>query len=253
MQKKYLFAIAAICILLNTGCNQAANPAGKIWFYTHSTGAKEQPDSTLTPVSFINLEKDGSYSSDLGHFDYGKWIYKDNQLFLINYQHSKSIIPVSYLTGTEMQAGPAKGPFDNFESTPVSFASEGENPFSKENNQWRIKAAGKETDAQIRNRLLNHFKFWETYFTWALNDNVQYIDVRSTPTPIKIYGNGFGLKPFAQLPAIWKQYFYDDEDCSKANEKIKVMFDNNAIAWPHTENKYKTFISAFQQLQQKLK
>ncbi|HTL10142.1 MAG TPA: hypothetical protein VL307_17830, partial [Chitinophagaceae bacterium] len=97
-----------------------------------------------------------------------------------------------------------------------------------------------------------HFKFWERYFTWALNDRIDYIDVRSTPTPIKIYGNGFALKPFEELPAAWKNYFYDEEDCRAANEKIKYIFDNNLLAWPHTDNRYKLFIAAFQQLQKQL-
>ncbi|HTE10786.1 MAG TPA: hypothetical protein VK645_07445 [Chitinophagaceae bacterium] len=253
MQQRYLFAITAAALFLFTACQHLVNPSGKLWFYTHSTGTKELPDSSLTPASFIDLEKDGSYTSDFGHFDYGKWVYSKNEILLISYQHNKSVLPVSYLTDKEMQTGPAKGPFDNFESQPVSFASGVENPFSKENNGWRVKADAKETDSQIKNRLLNHFKFWELYFTWAFNDNIQYIDVRSTPTLLKIYGNGFALKPFDQLPAAWKLYFYDEEDCRKANEKIKYMFDNNAVAWPHTENKYKMFISAFQQLQQKLK
>ncbi|MEO5594772.1 MAG: hypothetical protein ABIR15_06485 [Chitinophagaceae bacterium] len=253
MQQKYLFIIAVTALLLFAACRQPVNPSGKLWFYTHSTGNKELPDSSLTPANFIDLEKDGSYTSDFGHFDYGKWVYSKNEILLISYQHSKSVLPVSYLTEKEMQMGPAKGPFDNFESQPVSFATTAENPFSKENNAWRMKAAGKETDMLIKNRLLNHFKFWELYFTWAFNDKIQYIDVRSTPTPVKIYGNGFGLKPYNELPAAWKIYFYDEEDCRKANEKIKYLFDNNSIAWPHTENKYKMFISAFQQLQQKLK
>jgi hypothetical protein len=151
-----------------------------------------------------------------------------------------------------MQVGPDKGPFDNFESQPLVFPSAVENPFSKENNLWRIKPVAKETSIQLKDRLRNHFRFWELYFTWALNNGIQYIDVRSTPTPVKIYGNGFGLKPAEQLPAAWKNYFYDEKDCQAANEKIKNIFDNNGIAWPHTENKYKMFISAFQQLQQKI-
>jgi hypothetical protein len=87
----------------------------------------------------------------------------------------------------------------------------------------------KESAAQIRMRLLNHCRFWEMYFTWALNNHIQYIDVRSTPTPVKIYGNGFGLKPFSELPDAWKMYFYDEEDCRAASEKIQYVF--NKTCW----------------------
>ena len=250
--QKYLPGFTMVWLLLFPACRQPANPAGRIWFYTHSTGAKDPADSGLTPASFIDLEKDGSYTSDLGRFDHGKWIYDNHEIHFISYRHSQSVLPVSYLTFNEMQAGPPKGPFDNFEGTRNNFTAAAENPFSIENNSWRIKAAAKETNAQIKSRLFNHFKFWEMYFTWALNDHIEYIDVRSTPTPIKIYGNGFTLKPFNELSEAWKSCFFDEADCRKANETIEYLLNHNNIAWPHTDNKYKMFISAFQQLQRKL-
>ena len=250
MNRKCLVPIVALIFL--AACHHEPNPAGKIWFYTHSTGNKSLSDTILTPASFIDLEKDGSYTADFGHFDYGKWIYSNHQIFLANYHNEKSIVAVEYLTGNEMQVGPPKGPFDNFESQPLAFASNAENPFSKENNLWRIRAGSKETSIQLKERLRNHFRFWEMYFTWALNDDIRYIDVRSTPTPIKIYGNGFALKSYSQLPPAWKMYFYDDADCQAANSNIEYLFTNNLIAWPHTENKFKMFIGAFQQLEQKL-
>jgi hypothetical protein len=116
------------------------------------------------------------------------------------------------------------------------------------NNQWRIPATAKESDQEIRKRLFNHCQFWESYFTWALKNDISTVDVRSTPTLIKIYGNGFTLKPFAELPPIWKSYFFDAQDCEKANDMITDIFQKKNIAWAHTDNKYKMFISAFQQL-----
>ena len=151
-----------------------------------------------------------------------------------------------------MQIVSADGSVYNFESQQGSSSAPNQNPFSVVNNAWRIKAKKKESDSEIKYRLLNHFKFWEVYFTWALNNQIESIDVRSMPTPIKIYGNGFTLKPFETLPDAWKSYFFDEEDCRKANEKINFLFQHENIAWAHTDNKYKMFISAFQQMQQKL-
>ncbi len=252
MATKTLRTGIALVLLLTGACRQPANPSGHVWFFTHSSGNKTTEDNLLTPANFIDLEKDGSYTSDLGQYDYGTWVYGNGQLLLTGRQNKKSVLPVPYLTAREMQVGPAKGPLDNFESQPGQFSSPAENPFSSENNAWRIKASGKETDAQLKKRLINHCRFWELYFTWAFNNTIQYIDVRSTPTPIKIYGNGFGLIPFEELVPAWKMYFYDDADCAAANTLIKQVFDRKAIAWPHTENKYKMFISAFQQMQHQL-
>ncbi len=254
MQKRsFIIAGFAFYLLLSPACNFVNNRLDKLWFYTYSTGSPADRDSILTPASFIDLQKDGTYTRDFGVFDYGKWIFKDRQLFLTNYKHEVFRFAVTYITGNEMQIGLNNNTPDHFESQSGSFASASQNPFSKENNLWRIPATKKETDGEIKERLLNHFTFWEVYFTWALNNELQTVDVRSTPTLIKIYGNGFTLKPFDQLPPGWTSLFYDQEDCKKANDEMKYFIDHNDIAWPHTENKYKMFISAFQQVERKLK
>lgn len=102
---------------------------------------------------------------------------------------------------------------------------------------------------EIRKRLYNHCQFWEAYFRWALDKGLNTVDVRSTPTPIKIYGNGFALKPTEDLPAEWVNCFYDANDCRKASDMIRDIFQHKTIAWAQTDNKFKMFLSAFQQLQ----
>lgn len=140
-----------------------------------------------------------------------------------------------------------------FEKLPGKFDDEALNPFSVVNNQWRIPANKKETDQQLKARLKNHCRFYEIYFKWALDNKLQKLDVRSTPSLIKIYGNGFELKPFTQLPEVWISYFYDEEDCRKANDIMEGIFKQKDIAWGNTDNRYKMFLSAFQQLQQLIK
>jgi hypothetical protein len=86
-----------------------------------------------------------------------------------------------------------------------------------------------------------------------LDQEVSAIDVRGTPTNLKIYGNGFTLKPLDELPAAWKAYFFDEQDCARANDIIKEIFRSGNIAWPHTDNRYKQFVGAFQQMETFLK
>jgi hypothetical protein len=223
----------------------------KVWFYTHSNAPVSQRDTLLTPASFLVLNDDGSYTRDFGAFEYGKWTRDEMQLILTN-QKGKSVqVPFTRAKPDEMQLTTGRSEVVNFEGRQLP--AEANNPFSKENNLWRIPATKKETDNEIRQRLLNHCQFWEAYFTWALKSELTSIDVRSTPTLIKIYGNGFALKPFEDLPGTWKGYFYDEEDCRKATRQITNVFDRHNIAWPKSNNKFKVFIGAFQQLQQYLK
>ena len=242
-----------ITILLNGCLLPGRQHIDKIWFFTFYTGQDTGKDSLLTPASFLNLQKDGTYTSDLDEFEYGLWKLDNKTLYLNDYRNKITTIKIEYLSGNEMRISSEHIPAASFEGQPSEFKTTAENPFSKENNLWRVPPQQKENDSEIKSRLLNHMKFWEEYFSWALTHNISSIDVRSTPTLLKIYGNGFALKPYTDLPKKWKSYFYDQEDCQKANDIIKTVFDKKDIAWAHTENKYKLFISAFQQLQQILK
>jgi hypothetical protein len=233
-------------------CQLPENKLAKLWFYTYNNTA-EKGDSLLSPASFIDLLQDGRYTMDLGRFDFGRWEYNGSQLLLSSHTGLVRRLTVHAVTGKDLQIIISKPGSLYFEGTPNSFSSDAVNPFSLVNNRWRIPPAGRETSEAITSRLKNHFMFWEMYFTWALNNGIQYIDVRSTPTPVKIYGNGFALKSYETLSSGWKACFYDELDCIKANEKIKMVFDSGSIGWPHTDNKYKMFISAFQQLRSQVK
>ena len=137
-----------------------------------------------------------------------------------------------------------------FEANPLNENDTKANPFLYDYNRWRIKPSAKENDTLLISRLINHCKFWEAYFTWASSNKIPSIDVRSLPTPIKIYSNGFTLKPVSKK---WMKYFYDKEDAFRSNELLEEIIRNNKIIWPETEEKYELFISAFGQLQQFLK
>jgi hypothetical protein len=243
---------------------RSSNSAPGLWLYTYSSDSvagvnrldslttEGSPTASLTPASFLELRPDGSYTKDFGRFEYGIWMLKDNRLYLTGQTHETLIYPFTHV-GDDVQLSIEKHLLAHFENHPLAGSSTHADPFSKENNRWRIPADKKETDPEIKARLLNHCKFWEAYFTWALNDELSSVDVRSTPTLLKIYGNGFTLKPFKDLPGEWKSFFFDAADCQKANDQMEDLFRNHTIAWAHTDNKYKLFIGAFQQMEQALR
>jgi hypothetical protein len=139
------------------------------------------------------LLPDKTYTRDFRGFDYGNWEKKDSLLLLRSIKGDTAVFPIKYFFRNELQLLTGKGTTVSFESRPGKFSFVNENPFSVENNQWRIPAAKKENDSELKNRLRNHAKFYEFYFRWALKYDLSSIDVRSTPSLIKIYGNGFAL------------------------------------------------------------
>ena len=246
MKQPLTVCISILFLLTLTGCIFPVKPGSHVWFYTFGSGPGTD---TLTPVSFLELRPDGSFSQDFGSFAYGRWEQKDQQLFLTDQRHKTLIYTISDLASKEMALVIARGRIGHFDGKPLPSANPLEDPFSVDNNQWRIPATHKESEGEIRQRLYNHCRFWEKYFAWALDNKLDIVDVRSTPTAIKIYGNGFGLKPFDDLPARWKAFFFDDADCRKANDILADIFHHQTIAWGNTDSKYKMFLGAFQQLE----
>jgi len=246
----YLFA--AVVLLLQPGCSIKKPVPEGLWFYAYTSGTNESHDGNISPASFINLQPDNSYTRDFGRFDYGHWEEKDSVLLLKTIQGDTMLYPVKYFYKKQLELVTISGKTVSFERQPGKFSNDAENPFSVENNQWRIPPAKKETGQELKNRLRNHCRFYEIYFRWALANGLNTVDVRSTSSLIRIYGNGFAVKEFNDLPPAWHTYFYDEDDCYKANDILKDIFEHKDIAWSQTNNKYKMFISAFQQLQQYL-
>ena len=253
MKKIVLPFLMGIIFLSLPACNLKQKLIGRLWFYTHSNNENIFNDSLLTPVSFVNLYPDGTYTRDFGAFESGSWRIDGGKLKMASSTNKIAVFEfkISGSSDLQLQSGNS-AVINNFESQPAYFASESDDPFSVKNNQWRIPPVSEETEAEIRLRLVNHCHFWEMYFTWALKYEFKYLDVRSTPTLIKIYGNGFALKRPEDLPARWRSCFYDEQDCEKASQMMKAIFDRGNISWGHTDNKFKMFLSAFQQIEQQL-
>lgn len=249
LMRRLIPVFVFLILLFSTACLVKPHQPVGLWFYTYTPNSSADEDVEATPASFLYLRADGTYTRDFKNFDYGHWNIHDTFLVLTNEKLEIVTFPIKKHVINELELVSAKGSLLDFEEQPAKFSSDADNPFSIENNRWRIKATQKESDQEIKQRLQNHFKFNEAYFKWALDDNLSSIDVRSTPSLLKIYGNGFALKEFNDLPAGWKSCFYDDEDCRKANDIIKNVFEKQDISWARTDNRYKMFISAFQQLE----
>ncbi|MFT3704994.1 MAG: hypothetical protein QM802_21690 [Agriterribacter sp.] len=251
--KRYT-AFFVILILLQAGCKTAIKtPISGLWVYTYYAGLHEPDPENATTMNFIELRDDGTYTRNFGTFDYGRWQQKDTILILSVRNKGAVNCSIRNLEEDELLLKITGHPLMDFRKKPNEFANPDDNPFSVANNQWRIPATKKESDAEIKNRLKNHLHFYEMYFKWGLDSKLSTVDARGTPSLIKMYGNGVVLRPYDQLPAAWQSFFYDSTDCRKANDIMKAVFNNNKIVWEHKEHKYKMFLSAFQQLQQFIK
>jgi hypothetical protein len=251
---KHRHSIIGILLTGLCACSLADNPGAQLWLYTESNAPSGTiVDTAIGTGSFLDLRPDGSYTRSFGRFEYGTWILKDQRLYLTNQKHKTYIYRVSELKGKKLDLMLSSTKTGNFFGYGRPVSDPGIDPFSLDNNLWRVAPTHKESNAEIRKRMYDHCRFWEVYFKWAEKEVSGTVDVRSIPTPMKIYGNGFGLKHYADLPAAWKDCFFDEEDCRRADTLIKHTFRQHNIVWPQTDNDLEKFISGFQQLQQFLR
>lgn len=258
MKSYQLLILAAVFISCKSNEKQSFQ---KAWLYNDDLTREQQMEDVFkyggtaeygfNGASFMNLQPDGKFTSYFTAFDYGDWKAQDSSLVLTNHNKGKLVLNVKKLDSRQMicvnRSNHKVYRFNGFSN---SISSDAESPFSIANNIWRIKAAHKETDTEIRARLKNHFRWWEKYFGWGLKNKVQVLDIRSTASVLDMYGNGFELKYYDQQFPEWRNIFYDSADCWRAYEIVYYLMYKKDIDWPKTENGFEAFVSAFKQLQQ---
>lgn len=253
------FFVLILSTSIFIACTPKSEQLPKVWFFitedilqNHDKASKGKLPEILTSLSFIDFQPNGYYTAYLEDFEFGKWtMVGSDQIALENSNKQTRIVSIKKLTNKELQFT-LQNRMYSFEGFENKFTSTAENPYSVENNKWRIKATHKESEKEIRERLKNHFLFWEKYFAWALTTKKEILNVRSLPSPLKIYSNGFEVIPYADQDPRWQSNFYDSTDCKLAYDKLNTLLQKEDIDWPTTDNRFKLFVSAFKQLQRKI-
>src|SRR5215213_3126998 len=233
----------------------------KVWFYDDELTEQEQLENLrkyggateyrFSAASFLNLQPNGKFTSYLSAFDYGDWKQQDSTLILTTHNKGKLFLEVKHVTPKQMVCiNRSSHKVFRFNGFVNGIATEQESPFAITNNLWRAKPTHNESDAELTARLKNHFRWWEKYFSWGLNNKIKVLDIRSTPSVLQLYGNGFELKYYDYQFPEWKNIFYDTADCWRAYEMVYYLMYRKNISWMKTENHFESFVSAFQQLQQ---
>jgi hypothetical protein len=247
-------------LIILASCSRGSNALVRSWIYDDELERQEEidnmleyggtKDDQLNGANFIDLQENGSFTSFLSLFDSGKWHYQDSSLILVDYHKNILELDVKKVNAKELVC------FDRerrkvyrFNGYNNHFSSEIENPFSPANNQWRIRANHHESDKEITERLKNHFRFWEKYFSWANSRKIKILDVTGTPSLLEIFGNGYRMVYYSEQEPRWKHNFFDTTDSWKAYEKAYYVLATKRVKWPGTTNRFTELAEAFRQMQ----
>ncbi len=174
----------------------------------------------------LSIFNDNTYTVMAGDGSYvpGTWTKENNKLTLRpDVDPTKILVQEVRYVRNELKLRNPKTGLTNIyslEEKPLPQAKE--DPLHKDNNTWRIAATAKESEAQVKERLLNIVKHY-TYILKAANERksevVSFVYSRAL---INIYNGGIGSVPKDQLPEEWIQTFYSRNQALEAYN----MFEN---------------------------
>jgi hypothetical protein len=85
---------------------------------------------------------------------------------------------------------------------------------SPEANKWQMKPTKKESEQEIKSRVLQHLDFLIQYFKLVEDKEQGYFEIDVLRTPFQFYANGLGVMRETESVEIWRTHFYDTEDAN---------------------------------------
>jgi hypothetical protein len=122
-----------------------------------------------------------------------------------------------------------------------------DDPYSIENNKWRVKPFEQESDKQIKERVFNHLNFWQNLFADAQEKNRSYVAYSWFDSPLVVAENGVKLEFYDEHKKEWDQNFYDSTDANKGYQMMRKCFSKK-LKFKQTEDKYNRHEDVIKQL-----
>jgi hypothetical protein len=192
-------------------------------------------DSAGYQNMMLRLYADGKYSHFAANFyNYGTWNWSDTTslLTLMPKQGSPSIKPqlfaVEKLPSDQFKVKKIKKEGDiilrekNFSDfTGVDNVSKAD-PFSPENNTWRIKPTTSENTEQIKKRTKGYLEFLKLYYQYTIDNKVQQLTYGWYAAPLQMnYGNGVRMAYSTEVKD-WYACFYSEAEGIEAYKMLTL-------------------------------
>ena len=100
-------------------------------------------------------------------------------------------------------------------------------PFHPKNNLWRIKPKQKETDEQIKARLINYVEHFAGILKASSEREGSVVSFAHSLGIIQVYRGGIGVVKKKKVNKDWINCFYDEEDAMKAQSMFKKYVKGN--------------------------
>ena len=176
-------------------------------------------------------------------FDYGTWIYDDAAKTITLNNSTKSgkdvykIAKIAYDEMTLVNAGVNSATNLKFIAPGKRCKNAGDEPYSLDNNRWRIKPTSRESDSAIHQRLKENLYFFILFYKSALAKNDKTVSFWGLPSCFKWYGGAIFIKKKEELKDNWINCFYNKDQAMQAYALADKLLSQK-YNWPKEEQNW---------------
>ncbi len=176
-------------------------------------------------------------------FDYGTWQYNDAaKTITINNSIDRNkdvykIAKIGYDEMTLVNVGIGSATNLKFVAPGKRYKNANEEPYSLENNRWRIKPKSKESDSAIHQRLKENLYFFILFYRSALAKGDKAVSFWGLPSCFKWYGGAIFIKKKDELKDNWINCFYNKDQAMQAYALADKLLSQQ-YDWPKGERNW---------------
>ncbi|MFZ1751778.1 MAG: hypothetical protein WAU01_16380 [Saprospiraceae bacterium] len=130
-------------------------------------------------------------------------------------------------------------------------------PFYPDNNKWRQRPLKKETNEEIRARLLNYILHYAYLLNASIERDDNEVSFAHSMGLIQVFQGGIGRIPKNKINKSWIECFYDEEDAIKAFYLFSSYLNKGVYNGGSTGNwakdDYEILMTLYYQIQKKIK
>ena len=176
-------------------------------------------------------------------FDYGTWQYDDaTKTITINnsIEKGKDVYKIAKIAYDEMTlVNTGIGSITNlkFIAPGKRYKNASDEPYSLQNNRWRIKPTSKESDSAIHQRLKENLYFFILFYKSALAKEDKAVSFWGLPSCFKWYGGAIFIKKKDELKDNWINCFYNKDQAMQAYALADKLLSQK-YNWPKGERNW---------------
>ncbi len=191
-------------------------------------GGSEEGDLQLVYRGFAFFDDGTMLQNPHGELHTGTWNY-DDALKIITIRQAQGATEkytINAVAADELvltKIGETNAKQQKYIGQAISHFQKTTDPFYPANNNWRIKPAKPETDAEIKQRAKDCLKFYLLYYNDNRVRDSAVISFVGFPTCFIWYGGGISISTAANLQPAWVNCFYNRQQALKAHAMMEDL------------------------------